>query len=136
MPLNFEVVHKLTATQSGIAPIPLALTTPGSLLAGRAMLYWRHYHARADHRRRLRAGRAGALIWRPDLTAHLRDGNMGVVGAAIGLVYPVTAVSIVAAKVSVTVVLSQARPMLAPTWKPVQLQSAAVAGAGAGGAFR
>ena len=43
VPLYFEVVHKLSATQSGLALIPLALTTPGSLLSGRAMLYWRHY---------------------------------------------------------------------------------------------
>jgi hypothetical protein len=31
------------------------------------MHYWRHYHARADHRPRLRAGRVVPLIWRPDL---------------------------------------------------------------------
>ena len=100
-------MHGLSAIASGIALIPLALTTPGSLLAGRAMRYWRHYHARADHRPRLH------LAARP--SAHLRDGNMGVVGTAIGSVYPVTAVSIMAAKVSVTVVVSQAPPMLAPT---------------------
>ena len=33
----------MSATQSGIALIPIALTTPGSLLAGQAMLYWKHY---------------------------------------------------------------------------------------------
>ena len=43
VPLYFEVVHKLSATESGIALIPLALTTPGSLLSGQAMLYWQHY---------------------------------------------------------------------------------------------
>ena len=43
VPLYFEVVHKLSATESGLALIPLALTTPGSLLSGQAMLYWRHY---------------------------------------------------------------------------------------------
>src|SRR5215813_12510232 len=43
VPLYFELVHGLSATESGIALIPLALTTPGSLLSGQAMLYWRHY---------------------------------------------------------------------------------------------
>ncbi len=33
----------LSATESGIALIPIALTTPGSLLSGQAMLYWKHY---------------------------------------------------------------------------------------------
>ncbi len=34
LPLYFEVVHGLTATQSGLALIPIALTTPGSILSG------------------------------------------------------------------------------------------------------
>ena len=77
VPLYFEVVHKLSATISGVALIPLALTTPGSLLAGRAMLHWRPLQARPDHRPRLLAGRAGAprLAARP--AARLGDRDHG-----------------------------------------------------------
>ncbi len=94
LPLYFEVVHGLSATQSGLALIPAALTTPGSLLSGRAMLYWKHYK---------RAPVAGlvcallalaVLVWRPDLPLLHVIVITAVVGTAIGLVYPVTTVSI------------------------------------------
>ena len=77
VPLYFEVVHKLSATESGIALIPLALTTPGSLLSGQAMLYWPHYKRAPIIGAHLLAGRAGV----PDLAArpaaHLRDRDHG-----------------------------------------------------------
>ena len=65
VPMYFEVAHRLTATESGIALIPLALTTPGSLLAGQAMLYWKHYKRAPVIGLVLRAGGAGV----PDLAA-------------------------------------------------------------------
>src|SRR5207302_6710380 len=44
MPLYYQVVHKLSATGSGLALIPvIVLTTPGSMLSGRAMMHLRHY---------------------------------------------------------------------------------------------
>jgi hypothetical protein len=43
VPMYFEVAFHLSATESGIALIPIALTTPGSLLSGQAMMYWKHY---------------------------------------------------------------------------------------------
>ena len=67
VPMYFEVVFHLSATESGIALIPIALTTPGSLLSGQAMLYWKHY------KRAPVVGLCCALvalvflIWRPDL---------------------------------------------------------------------
>src|SRR5262245_61682695 len=43
MPLYFQVVHKLSATDAGVALIPIVLmTTPGSMLSGRSMMYLRH----------------------------------------------------------------------------------------------
>ena len=94
VPLYFEVVHKLSATESGIALIPLALTTPGSLLSGQAMLYWRHYK-RAPLIGLVCALVALAfLVWRPDLPLTYVTVILAVVGTAIGLVYPVTTVSI------------------------------------------
>jgi MFS family permease len=94
VPLYFEVVHKLSATQSGIALIPLALTTPGSLLSGRAMLYWRHYTRAPIMGLVCALAALAVLIWRPDLSLVYVTVIMSVVGTAIGLVYPVTTVSI------------------------------------------
>ena len=94
LPLYFETVHGLSATESGIALIPIALTTPGSLLSGQAMLYWRHY------KRAPMVGLAFALValvflvWRPDMGLAYGIALMSVVGTSIGLVYPVTTVSI------------------------------------------
>jgi len=94
VPLYFEVVHKLSATESGIALIPIALTTPGSLLSGQAMLYWKHY------KRAPMIGLSCALlalvllIWRPDLSLSTVIVVLSVVGTAVGLVFPVTTVSI------------------------------------------
>ncbi|MCC6777156.1 MAG: MFS transporter [Hyphomicrobiales bacterium] len=94
VPLYFESVHGLSATESGLALIPLALTTPGSLLSGKAMLYWRHYK-RAPLIGLVCALLALAvLIWKPAMPLGYVALILGVVGTSIGLVYPVTTVSI------------------------------------------
>ena len=44
VPMYYELVHKLSASNSGLALIPIVMmTTPGSFTSGRAMLYMRHY---------------------------------------------------------------------------------------------
>src|SRR5256885_13019106 len=44
LPLYYEVVHKFTASDSGLALIPIVvMSTPGSILAGRAMMFLNHY---------------------------------------------------------------------------------------------
>jgi MFS family permease len=94
VPMYFEVAFHLSATESGIALIPVALTTPGSLLSGQAMMYWKHY------KRAPVVGLACALvalvflIWRPDMPLSYVIVLLSVVGTAVGLVYPVTTVSI------------------------------------------
>jgi EmrB/QacA subfamily drug resistance transporter len=94
VPLYFELVHGLSATESGIALIPLALTTPGSLLSGQAMMYWRHYKRAPVIGLILCLIALAFLVWRPDLPLTYVIVITGVVGTAIGLVYPVTTVSI------------------------------------------
>ena len=94
VPLYFEVVHKLSATESGIALIPLALTTPGSLLSGQAMLYWQHYKRAPIIGLICSLVALAFLVWRPDLSLTYVTVVMAVVGTAIGLVYPVTTVAI------------------------------------------
>ena len=95
VPLYFEVVHNLTATESGIALIPIALTTPGSLLVRPGDAVLEALQARAGDRPRLRAGRA-AFSWSggPTCRSSYVIVLLSVVGTAIGLVYPVTTVSI------------------------------------------
>jgi EmrB/QacA subfamily drug resistance transporter len=94
VPLYFEVVHGLSATASGLALIPLALTTPGSLLSGRAMLYWRHYKRAPVIGLGCALVALAFLVARPDLPLAYVAFILGMVGTAIGLVYPVTTVSI------------------------------------------
>ena len=94
VPLYFEVVHGLSATESGIALIPLALTTPGSLLSGQAMLYWKHYKRAPVVGLVLALIALAFLVWKPDLPLIYVTLLLCVVGTAIGLVYPVTTVSI------------------------------------------
>ena len=44
VPLYYELVHGLSASDSGLALIPIVMmTTPGSFLSGRAMLYMNRY---------------------------------------------------------------------------------------------
>jgi EmrB/QacA subfamily drug resistance transporter len=94
VPLYFETVHGLTASESGIALIPLALTTPGSLLSGQAMLYWKHYKRAPVIGLSLGIVALAFLVWKPDLSLLYVTLLLCVVGTAIGLVYPVTTVSI------------------------------------------
>jgi len=94
VPLYFEVVHKLTATESGIALIPIALTTPGSLLSGQAMMYWKHYKRAPIIGMVCALAALAFLVWRPDLPLAHVIVILSVVGTAIGLIFPITTVSI------------------------------------------
>ena len=94
MPLYFETVYGLSATESGVALIPIALTTPGSLLSGQAMLYWKHYKRAPMIGMALGIVALCFLVWRPDMPLLYGIALMSVVGTAIGLLYPVTTVSI------------------------------------------
>src|SRR4029077_9081641 len=44
VPFYYQLVHGLSVSESGLALIPIAvMTTPGSVMVGRAMMYLRHY---------------------------------------------------------------------------------------------
>jgi MFS family permease len=94
VPMYFEVAFHLSATESGIALIPIALTTPGSLLSGQAMLYWKHYKRAPMIGLCFALVALAFLIWRPDMRLSYVILLLSVVGTAVGLVYPVTTVSI------------------------------------------
>ena len=95
VPLYYEVVHHLSATDSGLAMIPIvAFTTPGSILSGRAMMYLRHY--KWVPLVGLCCGVAALLVlaWHPTLSLNTVIGLLSIVAMAIGTVYPVCTVSI------------------------------------------
>jgi EmrB/QacA subfamily drug resistance transporter len=94
VPLYYELVHHLSASDSGLALVPLALTTPGSILSGRAMLYLRHY--KRVPMAGLAVGIAGLalLIWQPALPLWSVIVIMSLIGIALGTVFPVCTVSI------------------------------------------
>jgi EmrB/QacA subfamily drug resistance transporter len=93
-PLYFEVVHKLSATDAGLALIPLALTTPGSLISGRVMLRGRHYKWVPMVGLVCSIAVLSILVWNPALTLPAVIAILSIVGTAIGMTYPVTTVSI------------------------------------------
>jgi EmrB/QacA subfamily drug resistance transporter len=93
-PLYFEVVQKLSATDAGLALIPLALTTPGSLISGRVMLRGHHYKWVPMVGLVFSIVMLSLLVWKPDLTLPAVIAILSVVGTAIGMTYPVTTVSI------------------------------------------
>lgn len=94
VPLYYELVHHLSASDSGLALIPLALTTPGSILSGRAMLHMRRYKWVPVVGLVFGIAGLGLLIWRPALELWGVIVVMSVVGIAVGTVYPVCTVSI------------------------------------------
>src|SRR5215472_5499727 len=94
VPLYYELVHHLSASDSGLALVPLALTTPGSILSGRAMLHMRRYKWVPLVGLVVGIAGLGLLIWKPALALWGVIVVMSVVGIAIGTVYPVCTVSI------------------------------------------
>jgi EmrB/QacA subfamily drug resistance transporter len=95
VPLYYEAVHGLSATLSGLAMIPIvAMTTPGSIMSGRAMMYLKHY--KWVPLVGLIAGIAalGAMAWWPRMSLNSVITLLTVVAVAIGTVYPVATVSI------------------------------------------
>ena len=77
MPLYYQVVHKLTPTQAGLALIPvIVMTTPGSMMSGRAMMYLHHYKLVGLFRhvaRDARGGGAGGVAGDAAAVGHPRD---------------------------------------------------------------
>src|SRR5262247_128096 len=95
VPLYYEVVHKLSATDSGLAMIPIvALTTPGSIMSGRAMMYLRHYKWVPLVGLTFGVAALAVLVWWPAMPIKGVIALLTVVAVGIGTVYPVATVSI------------------------------------------
>jgi EmrB/QacA subfamily drug resistance transporter len=94
IPLYFELVHKLSAGDAGLALIPLVITTPGSLLAGRVMLHMRRYKWISLVGLSFGIAASMVLVLKPHLSLVSVITLLSVVSMSIGTVYPVATVSI------------------------------------------
>jgi EmrB/QacA subfamily drug resistance transporter len=95
MPLYYQVVHKLSATDSGLALIPvIVLTTPGSMLSGRAMMYLRHYKLSPYLGLGMTIVAVAALAWWPAMPLAGAIIAEGFIGFGVGTVFPIATVSI------------------------------------------
>jgi EmrB/QacA subfamily drug resistance transporter len=95
MPLYFQLVHKLTATQAGLALVPvIVMTTPGSMLAGRAMMHLHHYKIAAYFGMATTTAAVAALVWWPAMPLWAAVLATAVVGLGVGTVFPTATVSI------------------------------------------
>jgi EmrB/QacA subfamily drug resistance transporter len=95
VPFYYQLVHKLSVTNSGFALIPLALmTTPGSIMAGRAMMYLTHYKRVTLACMILAMLATAYLAWRPQTSPVIVIMALALVGTGIGSVYPLATVCI------------------------------------------
>jgi MFS family permease len=95
LPLYYEVVHKFTASDSGLALIPIVvMSTPGSILAGRAMMVITHYKRVPLIGLSCSIAALSVLVWNPATPPILVAAVLSVVAFGIGTTYPVDTVSI------------------------------------------
>ncbi|MGA7487821.1 MAG: MDR family MFS transporter [Xanthobacteraceae bacterium] len=95
MPLYFQVVHRLSATDAGLALIPIVLmTTPGSMLSGRSMMYLRRYKVSAIAGAMLAIASVTTLVAWPAMPLSGVVIALTLIGFGAGTVYPVATVSI------------------------------------------
>jgi EmrB/QacA subfamily drug resistance transporter len=95
MPLYYQVVDKLTATQAGVALIPIiVLTTPGSMTAGRAMMYLVHYKVAAYFGLGITTAATAALAIWPAMPLWGSVLATAIVGFGVGTAFPTSTVSI------------------------------------------
>jgi EmrB/QacA subfamily drug resistance transporter len=95
MPLYYESVHHLSASDSGLALIPIAvMTTPGSILSGRIMLHFDRYKWMPLIGLTFATLALGWLAWHPAAPLWLVIAMLCVFGVGIGTVFSVATVSI------------------------------------------
>jgi sugar phosphate permease len=95
LPLYYEVVHKFSASNSGLALIPIVvMSTPGSILSGRAMMHLDHYKRVPLICLSCAIAALSLLVWDPALPPIAVAAVLSVVAFGIGTSYPVGTVSI------------------------------------------
>jgi EmrB/QacA subfamily drug resistance transporter len=95
VPLYYEVVHGLSASDSGLALIPIVMmTTPGSYLSGRAMLYMDRYKWAPIVMLSIATVSVALLVVHPLMPVWAVALITGFVGIGTGSSYPTVTVSI------------------------------------------
>jgi EmrB/QacA subfamily drug resistance transporter len=95
MPLYYETVHKLSASDSGLALIPIVvMTTPGSILSGRAMMHLRHFKWVAVVGLSTSLAALLVLVMWPAAPLAAAIAMLGIVGTGVGTLYPIATVSV------------------------------------------
>jgi EmrB/QacA subfamily drug resistance transporter len=95
VPLYYEMVHGLSASDSGLALIPIVMmTTPGSYLSGRAMLYMDRYKWVPIVMLSIAAAAVALLVVHPLMPVWAVALITGLVGIGTGSSYPTVTVSI------------------------------------------
>jgi EmrB/QacA subfamily drug resistance transporter len=95
VPLYYELVHGMSASDSGLALIPImVMVTPGSFMSSRAMLYTTHYKRVPIVLLILGALAVGALAFDPLMPVWGVVVVMCLVGLGAGSSYPTVTVSI------------------------------------------
>jgi EmrB/QacA subfamily drug resistance transporter len=95
LPLYFQVVHKLSVSEAGFALIPLSvMTTPGSILSGRSMMYLRHYKWSSVIGAGIAIASVFALVLWPAMPLYGVIAMLVLIGFGAGTVYPVATVAI------------------------------------------
>jgi EmrB/QacA subfamily drug resistance transporter len=95
MPLYFQLAHGLSATEAGLALIPIVvMTTPGSMLSGRSMMYLNHYKVTAIGGAIIAIASVTVLAIWPVMPLYGVIFALTLIGFGAGTVYPVATVSI------------------------------------------
>jgi len=95
VPFYYQLVHKLSVSESGLALIPIAvMTTPASIMVGRAMMYLRHYKRVPYVCLSLAILAAVWLAVRPTASPWLVMGALALIGTGVGSVFPLSTVCI------------------------------------------
>jgi EmrB/QacA subfamily drug resistance transporter len=95
VPLYYELVHGLSASDSGLALIPIVMmTTPGSYLSGRAMLHMERYKWAPIVMLSIAAAAVTLLVFHPLMPVWAVALITGLVGIGTGSSYPTVTVSI------------------------------------------
>jgi EmrB/QacA subfamily drug resistance transporter len=95
VPFYYQLVHKLSVSDSGLALIPIAvMTTPGSIMAGRAMMFLTHYKRISIACMALAIAGTAYLAWEPQSSPWLVMAVLALVGTGVGSVFPLSTVCI------------------------------------------
>jgi EmrB/QacA subfamily drug resistance transporter len=95
VPFYYQLVHGLSVSESGLALIPIAvMTTPGSVMVGRAMMFLRHYKRVPLVCMTLAIAAAVFLAWRPASSPWLVMAALALIGTGVGSVFPLSTVCI------------------------------------------